>query len=496
MQFTENVVIAISTVAVETQPGDWGTTGVGASCVHRKTNEKMSVSFLSAVTTRTRQTQARRVQSGCGVHVLLPRFNPAAPDGLRELVEASPLKDGPAVLFQVCSLHLDRALERMTALHGAGAPIFVEKCPKGEASTCLFRCCDLSRLLDSVLRDIPLCRVLTRLPFIASVCSHSAAEVAAAFVLACEIAAADAGKVKLSAPTSLRRTLLDAVLRSPVASSLVTTGETLTFQVARCFGAAYFYDSEAVPSWCPSADSLESSLGPSEQHGHWHSANALDKSGAKLSVCRAFYKLSEVFHEEPSFRSALTDAVRGSACIDIGASPGGWTDLLSRHARVVAVDPGDLEAEIACRPSVVHLRRLVGSDADSDDAIRCALRPALAADFVVCDANIAPSDAASLLAHLAASGLLAAGCKVVLTLKAQCKVRGGLQGQCTRRRLESEAVAALGSSFEGVRVRHLFANTQHETTLTALFTGAQHGASEQQRAGTVLSRAIQGQGAA
>jgi predicted rRNA methylase YqxC with S4 and FtsJ domains len=213
-------------------------------------------------------------------------------------------------------------------------------------------------------------------------------------------------------------------------------------------------------------------------------------------VCRAFYKLSEVFHEEPSFRSALTDAVRGSACIDIGASPGGWTDLLSRHARVVAVDPGDLEAEIACRPSVVHLRRLVGSDADSDDAIRCALRPALAADFVVCDANIAPSDAASLLAHLAASGLLAAGCKVVLTLKAQCKVRGGLQGQCTRRRLESEAVAALGSSFEGVRVRHLFANTQHETTLTALFTGAQHGASEQQRAGTVLSRAIQGQGAA
>ena len=384
----------------------------------------------------------------------------------------------------------------MTALHGAGAPIFVEKCPKGEASTCLFRCCDLSRLLDSVLRDIPLCRVLTRLPFIASVCSHSAAEVAAAFVLACEIAAADAGKVKLSAPTSLRRTLLDAVLRSPVASSLVTTGETLTFQVARCFGAAYFYDSEAVPSWCPSADSLESSLGPSEQLGHWHSANALDKSGAKLSVCRAFYKLSEVFHEEPSFRSALTDAVRGSACIDIGASPGGWTDLLSRHARVVAVDPGDLEAEIACRPSVVHLRRLVGSDADSDDAIRCALRPALAADFVVCDANIAPSDAASLLAHLAASGLLAAGCKVVLTLKAQCKVRGGLQGQCTRRRLESEAVAALGSSFEGVRVRHLFANTQHETTLTALFTGAQHGASEQQRAGTVLSRAIQGQGAA
>jgi 23S rRNA U2552 (ribose-2'-O)-methylase RlmE/FtsJ len=338
--------------------------------------------------------------------------------------------------------------------------------------------------------------VLTRLPFIASVCSHSAAEVAAAFVLACEIAAADAGKVKLSAPTSLRRTLLDAVLRSPVASSLVTTGETLTFQVARCFGAAYFYDSEAVPPWCPSADSLESSLGPSEQHGHWHSANALDKSGAKLSVCRAFYKLSEVFHEEPSFRSALTDAVRGSACIDIGASPGGWTDLLSRHARVVAVDPGDLEAEIACRPSVVHLRRLVGSDADSDDAIRCALRPALAADFVVCDANIAPSDAASLLAHLAASGLLAAGCKVVLTLKAQCKVRGGLQGQCTRRRLESEAVAALGSSFEGVRVRHLFANTQHETTLTALFTGAQHGASEQQRAGTVLSRAIQGQGAA
>jgi len=40
MQFTENVVLAISTVAVETQPGDWGTTGVGASCVHRKTRNE------------------------------------------------------------------------------------------------------------------------------------------------------------------------------------------------------------------------------------------------------------------------------------------------------------------------------------------------------------------------------------------------------------------------------------------------------------------------
>ena len=118
----------------------------------------MSASFLSAAASRTRQTHARYVQSRCGVHVLLPRTNPAASDGLRTLIQATPLKDGPAVLIQVCSLHLDRALERMTALHGAGAPIFVEKCPKGEASTCLFRCCDLSRLLDSVLRDIPLPR--------------------------------------------------------------------------------------------------------------------------------------------------------------------------------------------------------------------------------------------------------------------------------------------------------------------------------------------------
>lgn len=196
----------------------------------------------------------------------------------------------------------------------------------------------------------------------------------------------------------------------------------------------------------------------------------LDKSGSKLSVCRAFYKLSEVLHEDPSIRTTLSAATETGVCIDIGASPGGWTDLLSRHARVIAIDPGEISAEIVSRANVTHLRMMLDSDETSATRLREALRPAARASVVVCDANIAPATAASLVSSLAARDLLLPGSKLVLTLKAQAKVRSK-SGERVRRAHEAEAVAALGRGFGDVTVRHLFANTQHESTLTATFVG-------------------------
>ena len=87
--------------------------------------------------------------------------------------------------------------------------------------------------------------------------------------------------------------------------------------------------------------------------------------------------------------------------------------------------------------------------------------PSPRACFVVCDANIAPAEAALLVRHLADVGLLSQGCKIVLTLKlTHCR---------NRQRQEQEAVEALGAGFAEVRVRHLFANTQHEATLCAVY---------------------------
>ena len=44
-------------------------------------------------------------------------------------------------------------------------------------------------------------------------------------------------------------------------------------------------------------------------------------SGAKTTICRAFYKLSELLAEDVSFFAALHSAAK-AVTIDIGASPG------------------------------------------------------------------------------------------------------------------------------------------------------------------------------
>ena len=267
----------------------------------------------------------------------------------------------------------------------------------------------------------------------------------------------------------VRRGLLDAVLNSPSASCLTTGQASVAFNVAGAYRqAVYFYGTERTPA--------RAAAPLAHFPGHWHSTSAAHstaatrESGAKDSgakaVCKAYHKLSEAIEAEPAIASSLavlddSPLARLPVCIDIGASPGGWTDLLSRHARVVAVDPGDLVPEVLACDRVCHLRMILGEDEASTARLREAMKPCSSACFVVCDANIAPADAAQLVRHLGDAGLLAPGCKIVLTLK--------LTHSRNRQRQEQEAVEALGSRFAQVRIRHLFANTQHEATLTAAF---------------------------
>lgn len=310
--------------------------------------------------------------------------------------------------------------------------------------------------------------------------------------------------------------LLDAVLATPTtAESLVTSGEDLVFHVASAFrGLAYFYHTQAAGTYPPHP-------ALTEKLGHWHSNASSDKSGKSLNVCRAHYKLREAFREETLLASGLAalgieeeardgtcgagvsgggggggDECMGSmptaatppaiTCVDIGASPGGWTDLLSRSPNcrtVVAFDTGALDADVASRPNVVHLPMLLSATdgGASIDRLRAAIAPATCLDYVVCDANIPPAAAAGLVAHLATCGLLApkagaaSACgaeatKVVLTLKSPLRVRPS-QAASVRQAQREEAEAALGEGFGDIRVRHLFANTQHECTLTAQYVG-------------------------
>jgi 23S rRNA (cytidine2498-2'-O)-methyltransferase len=73
-------------------------------------------------------------------------------------------------------------------------------------------------------------------------------------------------------------------------------------------------------------------------------------------------------------------------CVDLGAAPGGWSQvLLERRCHVVAVDPGGLAPDIARR--VEHLRMNAFSFA-----------PDIPADWVLCDMAYRPLEVAALLA--------------------------------------------------------------------------------------------------
>jgi len=78
----------------------------------------------------------------------------------------------------------------------------------------------------------------------------------------------------------------------------------------------------------------------------------------------------------------------GETCVDLGAAPGGWTAvLLSRRARVIAVDPAKLAPELAKKKGLVHV---LGSafDFEPEDAV----------DWLLCDMAWRPLEVAQLLA--------------------------------------------------------------------------------------------------
>ncbi|CAN0312524.1 unnamed protein product, partial [Phaeothamnion confervicola] len=70
------------------------------------------------------------------------------------------------------------------------------------------------------------------------------------------------------------------------------------------------------------------------------------------AICRAWYKIDEVTRRAGILYDASWRA------IDLGASPGGWTDFLAqRCATVVAVDPAHLAPAVAVLPNVVHVQK-------------------------------------------------------------------------------------------------------------------------------------------
>jgi 23S rRNA (cytidine2498-2'-O)-methyltransferase len=85
---------------------------------------------------------------------------------------------------------------------------------------------------------------------------------------------------------------------------------------------------------------------------------------------------------------------RGEVCADLGAAPGGWTQrLLSRGARVIAVDPAKMAPELMRNGKLRHVQESA-----------FAFEPEEPVDWLFCDMAWRPLEVAQLLAKWARRG--------------------------------------------------------------------------------------------
>jgi len=167
---------------------------------------------------------------------------------------------------------------------------------------------------------------------------------------------------------------------------------------------------------------------------------------------RALWKIKEALSE---FGIALPPE---AWVLDLGSAPGGWVSVLAeRAARVVAVDPAELDPSVAALPNVEHLKVRAEELLD---------RPGYHGrfDLLTSDMNIDPAEAATLLCQLAP--LLKPGAPAIMTIKYMTRRRG--EHERTARRI-------LSAEYEDIVIKHLPHNAQ-ETTAAMRRKGSTEGA--------------------
>mmetsp|Transcript_41158 Transcript_41158/g.86332 ORF Transcript_41158/g.86332 Transcript_41158/m.86332 type:complete len:510 (-) Transcript_41158:3-1532(-) len=231
-------------------------------------------------------------------------------------------------------------------------------------------------------------------------------------------------------------------------------------------------------------------------------------------VSRAYYKLAQVFEDDqllqliasPRNKSENSDVVSPKSILshgsglDLGASPGGWTQVLRSTLcvpNVVTIDPGILAHRVMSLKGIHHVR----AELSSEESVKALARHA-PYSVIVCDASV--SNANELLVKIAetfdgVSSLLkkSVGSNgetldgknfawplcLVVTLKLPYKTHGSID-----RNLEKvngyipeylRRIASSGSPSGGdndladveisYKICHLFANSAAERTLIAIF---------------------------
>lgn len=194
-----------------------------------------------------------------------------------------------------------------------------------------------------------------------------------------------------------------------------------------------------------------------------HEASSEIAQGTHVS--RAYFKLHQVFQD---FGLAAQQLTSTRNAIDLGASPGGWTQVLVEHGfSVVAVDKGLLHDDVLRLPAVTHLQcRMQQADLTAYGPF----------SLVVCDASIIwPELKPILIEQVAPKARWSLPCSVVLTIKLPFKRTSSIKRQLEQLDIDNFVKELCRAMFVEKDVAHRFelvhlmANADAERTLVAWF---------------------------
>jgi len=162
---------------------------------------------------------------------------------------------------------------------------------------------------------------------------------------------------------------------------------------------------------------------------------------------RSGMKLVEALDTFVGDAAMLTRLRAGRVAVDLGAAPGGWSQVLaSRGMRVIAVDNGPIASEVLQTQMVEHVRT---------DAFR--FRPERPVDWMVCDVVAAPARIAALAAQWIARGWCR---ETIFNLKLPNASRWPEIVRC--RNVIERALAPVSGQHE-LRVKHLYHDREEVT---------------------------------
>jgi len=194
---------------------------------------------------------------------------------------------------------------------------------------------------------------------------------------------------------------------------------------------------------------------------------------ANIPVSRAYYKLSQVWDD--ILCQEITDL--SGLGVDLGASPGGWTQVLKHIglSKVVAIDPGLLADRVMSLPGVIHVAADMASS-EAAEEIQAIQEPI---SLLVCDACILSVDIlekAIELLQLLDSKSWALPAAFVITLKMPFKSPASVNRNMEKVKNKIPSLLNKAASImykDPVKIRyqilHLMGNSDLERTLVAVF---------------------------